>query len=84
MGIRTRTAECRYLNGTIAAISLCNENLGAASAAATEECATGRDCPTECRDSDSFKNLCPLVKSGNLCHMDNVRQQCCKTCQEAD
>ena len=84
MGIRTRTAECKYLNGTTAAISLCNENLGPATAADTEECTTGRDCPTECKDADDYKDLCPFVKSGNLCNMENLRQQCCQTCQQSD
>ena len=84
MGIRTRMAECKYLNGTAAAISLCNENLGAAPAADKEECSAGRDCLTECRDDDGYKDLCPKVKSGNLCSNEIVRQQCCQTCREAD
>ena len=84
MGIRTRTAECKYLNGTAAAINLCTDNLGSPPAIDKEECSTGRDCPTECRDADDYKDLCPLVKSGNLCSIKNLRQQCCQTCRDAD
>ena len=84
MGIRTRIAECRYLNGTVAAISLCTDSLGSPLAADKEECSTGRDCSTECRDDDDYKDLCPLVKSGNLCSMENLRRQCCQTCRDAD
>ena len=57
MGIRMRTAECRYLNGTAADICLCTDSLGSPSAADKEEYSTGRDCSTECRDDDDYKKV---------------------------
>ena len=78
MGFRRRTAECRYLNGTAVTISLCTDSLGSPSAADKEECSTGRDCSTEYKDAGDYKDLCLLVKSGNLCSMEN------QTCQDAN
>ena len=61
MGIRTRTAECRYLNGTAADISLCTDSLGSPSAADKEKCSTSRDCSTECRDDKIFVHWSRVV-----------------------
>ena len=81
MGTRTRTAECKYLNGTTAAASLCEQHLGSALSDDVEECNTGRECSVECQDT--FEH-CQLVRDGNLCHMKDLREKCCKSCQEAD
>ena len=78
-----RKAECKYLNGTTAGVSLCEEHLGAPPPVNTEECTTGRDCSVECKDSDTFKDVCPLIRDGNQCHEEILRKECCKTCQEA-
>ena len=83
MGIRTRKVECKYVNGTTTADSLCERHLGTPPPDGTEGCATGRNCSVECKDSDTFKNFCPSIRDGNLCHQENLRKQCCKTCQEA-
>ena len=77
-----RTAECRYLNGTTTANSLCSQHLGPPPPVDKEECSNEKSCPVECKDADSFHH-CPLVRDGNLCHMENLRQMCCKTCQGA-
>lgn len=75
-----RMVECRYVNGTIATTSLCNQHLGPAPSD-QEKCTTSRDCSVECEDLNSLE-FCSLVRSSNMCHMENLRQQCCKTCQE--
>ena len=83
--MRTRTPQCVYLNGTVAATSLCDEKLDAAPTADREQCTTGRDCSAECRDSNgSIKNFCSMVKSSGFCNMKNLRQQCCETCSKVD
>ena len=83
MGTRTRKVECKYLNETTAAISLCERHLGAPPPVDTKECTTSRDCSVECKDSDKFKDAYPLIRDGNMCHMEDLRKECCKTCQEA-
>ena len=78
-----KTVECRYLNGTKAAVGMCEQHLGPAPSAEKEECSTGRECSAECKDSEKFKMHCEKVLMGNLCYMENLKQQCCETCQKA-
>ena len=82
--MRIRMPQCVYLNGTAAATSLCDEKLGPAPAVDRELCNTDRDCSENCRDSNNYKDFCPMVKSNGFCHMENLRQQCCETCSKTD
>ena len=78
---RWNPTECKYFNGTVTARNLCEEIIGVGLPVEQEQCSI--TCPSDCVDSASYAKNCPLIRDSGLCHMANLKQQCCKTCQDA-
>ena len=92
---RRRSVSCEWLRGGHAPTAECGDATRPASLMACEAPAcwsalpviktSGGGGPRDGRDTDSApcqdtSKFCPVVRSYNMCHTDQYRQQCCRTC----